>query len=234
MRPAWGGCPFRESRSSWLLLGRRKKQRLHLLERHLLKSYGCCRCHVERQRVQLLTQDVVRGTALMGILGVLLKRDAHPALCCQEQRLWSFRSHPAHGERKAAKRRDRKMDCTDQKLTVTMQTAGRGFNEKSMVSGIKAEQRRVLQINQKQRTSEEYKRPLLGKDGQRWGSLLRSLPAAALRSQSNATLCRAALAQTQSSISREVFRNTYKWGHPPCQKMSPRSQPKPRSAFLQT
>lgn len=39
---------------------------------------------------------------------------------------------------------DRKMDCTDQKLTVTMPTAGRGFNEKSMVSGIKAVQRRVL------------------------------------------------------------------------------------------
>lgn len=166
--------------------------------------------------MQLLTQDLVQGTAFTWIQGVLLKGDAHPALCCQEQRLWSFRSHPAHGERKAAKRPDRKMDCTDQKLTVTMQTAGRGFNEKSMVSGIKAEQRRVLQINQKQRTSEEYKRPLLGRDGQHWGSLLRSPPAAALQSRCNATLCKAALAQTQSSKSQEVFRNTCRWGLPPC------------------
>lgn len=51
---------------------------------------------------------------------------------------------PAPGARKAARRRDGKMDCSNENLTVTMLTGRRGFNEKSMASRIKAVQRRAL------------------------------------------------------------------------------------------
>lgn len=132
-----GRLPFQRLQEPVVIRKKEKKIKTQFAFETLAEELRLRGCHFERRQMQQGTRDWFQDSILTWIW-----KTNHNLTTANGGRGPS-KAALAPGGRKAARHQDRKMDCADQKLTVTMPTARRGFNEKSMASRIKAVQRRV-------------------------------------------------------------------------------------------